>query len=74
MKVTYDKEAKAIYIELVVIPAGEVSSTEELVPDEVMIDRFKNGTICGIELLCIESLEDTSGNPLISEEGKTRRY
>ncbi len=56
MKVKYDKEVKAIYIELMDIPDGGVAHTEELVADTVFIDRNKAGDICGIEVLGVEEV------------------
>ena len=58
MKVTYDKKAGAIYIALTDIPNGGVAFTEELVADTVMVDRASDGSVCGVEILMVESIEE----------------
>lgn len=49
MKITFDKEADALYIEL----SDEEFSTNRKVDNETIIDLYKNGKIIGIELLNI---------------------
>ena len=56
MKVTYDREAKAMYFEF--MERGIDGKTEELIPDEVIIDKTLAGQIAGIEILGVESIED----------------
>lgn len=53
-KITYDKAAKAVYVQLVeTIKKGEVDKTKE---DNflVLVDRDKDGKALGIEILGIE--------------------
>ena len=47
MKITFDKEADAVYIEF---SSGEFDSNKKI-DDETIIDLDKNGQIIGIELL-----------------------
>lgn len=47
MKITIDKEADAMYIE---VSEGEFA-TNKIIDDETIIDLDKNGKIIGIELL-----------------------
>jgi len=47
MKITFDKEADAVYIEF---SSGEFSSNKKI-DDETIIDLDKNSNILGIELL-----------------------
>ena len=49
MKITYDKKADALYINL--NEGVQITETQELRPD-LMIDKSKDGTIIGIEILC----------------------
>jgi len=56
VKVTYDREAQALYI--YIAEGLEHGTTEELIPDTVMLDRSKLGVITGIEVLCVDKLED----------------
>lgn len=56
MKVTYDRKAKAMYFEL--MERGPDGITEELVPDEVIIDKTISGQIAGVEILGVEGIED----------------
>ena len=62
MKLTYDPEAKAVYIYLTdVIPYfGVVDHTQELTY-EVNVDWMKDGTLYGIEVLCVDD------KPIIEE-------
>ena len=50
MKITFDKEADAVYIYLKEILSGEVAKTISL-NDSVNIDVDKNGKTLGIEIL-----------------------
>lgn len=47
MKITFDKEADAIYIEF----SSEEFDSNKKIDDETIIDLDKNGQIIGIELL-----------------------
>lgn len=49
MKITFDKEADAIYIEL---SSGEFASNKKI-DDDTIIDLDKDGNITGIELLSV---------------------
>jgi len=55
MKVTYDAEAKALYVYIIDKPW--TIKTEELIPDSVFIHRTELGQIVGIEILDVD-LED----------------
>lgn len=50
MKVTYDKEADAMYIYLKKIEAGEVEDTIEL-NENIILDFDKDKKLIGIEIL-----------------------
>lgn len=52
MKITYDKTADALYINL--NEYAEVSETQEVRPD-LMLNKAEDGTIVGIEILCVSS-------------------
>lgn len=60
MKITFDKEADAMYIYL---KKKKVFKTKEIT-DDTIVDLDKNGNVIGIELLCaskripIEKLSD----------------
>ena len=56
MKLTYDPKTKAVYIYLTdVVPYfGVIDHTQELT-DEVNVDWMKDGTLYGIEVICVES-------------------
>lgn len=56
MKVTYDKEAQAMYFKF--MDRGVDGQTEELIRDEVIIDKTSLGQIAGIEILGVDSIED----------------
>ena len=56
MKVTYDREARAMYFKF--MERGLDGTTEELIPDEVVIDRNVSGQISGIEILGVDFIED----------------
>ena len=56
MKVTYDKEARAMYFEF--MERGADGSTEELIPDEVILDKTSQGVISGIEILGVDFIEE----------------
>ena len=58
MRITWDKQAHALYIELLDLPRGRDGSTEELVPDTVMIDKTALQQISGIEILGVDSIEE----------------
>ena len=69
MKVTYDREAKAMYFKL--LERGLDGTTEELVPDEVIIDKTILGQIAGVEILGVEGIEDiTRPRPRQRDTGK----
>ena len=55
--IEYDKEARAIYIRLLESNPSNHSHCEELVEDVVIIDRNKDGTIAGVEVLDVEAFE-----------------
>lgn len=61
MKVTYDKEAQAIYIKVSDVPSsfGVVDHTVELVADTVMIDYLSSGEVYGIEVLGVKEIESS---------------
>lgn len=52
MKVTYDKSADALYINL--NENGKVAETQEVRPD-LILNKAKDGTIIGIEILCVST-------------------
>ena len=54
MKVTYDREAEAMYFKFM---EGH-GKLEELVEDYVFIDRTPLGQVIGIEILNVHSIED----------------
>lgn len=56
MKVTYDRKAKAMYFKF--LKKGIDGTTEELIKDEVIIDKTKTGQIAGIEILGVDNIED----------------
>ena len=62
MRIRYDAKAKAVYIYLTDIPSsfGIVDHTQELT-DNVLVDWMKDGTLYGIDVLCVEE------KPLIKE-------
>ena len=68
MKITFDKEADAVYIEL---GSGELFSNKKI-DDFTIIDLDKNGNILGIELLNVSKriskdfLSDISVKNLVS--------
>jgi len=68
MKITFDKEADAVYIEL---GSGEFFSNKKI-DDFTIIDLDKNGNILGIELLNVSKriskdfLSDISVKNLVS--------
>ena len=49
MKITFDKEADAVYIEF---SSGEFASNKKI-DNDTIIDLDKNGNILGIELLSV---------------------
>ena len=49
MKITFDKEADAVYIEF---SSGEFASNKKI-DDDTIIDLDKDGNILGIELLSV---------------------
>ncbi len=59
MKVTYDQEARAMYLSF--CKRGISGTTEELIPDQVIIDKTVRGKIAGIEILGVDSIEDITG-------------
>jgi len=68
MKITYDKDADAMYIEF---DSGEFAKNKKI-DDETIIDLDKKGNILGIEILNVskrvskESLSDVSFKNLAS--------
>jgi len=68
MKITFDKEADAVYIEL---NEGEFASNKKI-DEDTIIDLDKNGNILGIELLNVsrriskDFLSDISVKNLVS--------
>ena len=58
MKVTYDREAQAMYFKF--MERGLDGSTEELILDEVVIDKTKLGQISGIEILGVKHIRDVT--------------
>ena len=56
MKVTYDREAHAMYFEFTERGAG--GYCEDLISDEVMLDKTASGQIAGIEILGVDEIED----------------
>ena len=53
-KITYDPEAKALYIYFKDIEPGQVDHTEEVVKDSINVDYDKTGSILGIEVLNLD--------------------
>lgn len=51
LKVTYDPTAKAVYIHLTTIKAGDVARTVEAIPQSVMLDFDHENRLIGIEVL-----------------------
>ena len=71
MKITYDAEAKAVYIYLTDIePYRGVSDNSQELTDDVLADWTKDGTLWGIEVLNVESkpLVLSEAEVLIGEE------
>ena len=62
MKVTYDKGAGAIYIQVSDVPSsfGVIDHTEELVANTVLIDYLSSGEVYGIDISGIDCIEDIS--------------
>lgn len=58
MKVEYDEEAKALYIYII---DATIAHTEELVANEVMIDKTAFQQIVGIEILGVDKIEILKG-------------
>ena len=56
MKVTYDREAKAMYFEL--MDRGVGGRTEEFIPNEVILDKNALGQVAGIEILGVDYIEE----------------
>ena len=52
MKITFDKEADAVYIEI----SEEEFKTNKKMDNETIIDLDKNGKIIGIELLNVSKI------------------
>ncbi|KKK54986.1 hypothetical protein LCGC14_3079130 [marine sediment metagenome] len=65
MKVTYDKRARAIYIQVSDVPSsfGIIDHTEELVADTVLIDYLLSGEVYGIDVSGIDCIEDITDVP-----------
>jgi len=63
MKVTYDRKAEAMYFKFV--ERGINGSTEELIPDVVIVDKTSLGEIAGIEILGVEFIEDITRRDLL---------
>ena len=65
MKVTYDKRAGAIYVEVSDVPRtfGVIDHTEELVANTVLIDYLPSGEVYGISISGIDCIEDITGKP-----------
>ena len=58
MKIRYDKEADALYIDLIDLPSME---SEEIAPG-IIVDYSKDGRIVGIEVLnASQKLQEVSG-------------
>ena len=51
MKITFDKEADAMYIEI----SGEDFATNRKIDDETILDLDESGKIIGIELLNVST-------------------
>ena len=70
MKITFDKEADAVYIEF---SSGEFASNKKI-DDDTIIDLDKDGKILGIEILSVSKripqdfLSDITVKNLISVE------
>ncbi len=60
MKVTYDKRARAIYIQVSDVPSsfGIIDHTKELVADTVLVDYLASGEVYGIDVSGIDCIED----------------
>ena len=56
MEATYDREAQTMYFEF--SNRGLDGSTEELIEDEVLIDKNCDGEITGIEITGVTSIKD----------------
>ena len=56
--IKFDKEARAVYIRFMESDPANHSHCEEIVRDIAVLDRNKDGTIAGIEVLDIENIED----------------
>ncbi len=60
MKIRYDKEARAAYIQLMPdLPEGEHVDYSHETPDINVLIDIKDGNVYGIDLLNIESVEIT---------------
>lgn len=59
MKVTYNKEAQAIYIKVSDVPSsfGIIDHTVELVTDTVLVDYLSSGEVYGIDITGVEEIE-----------------
>ena len=68
MKVTYDKEAQAMYFEF--MERGIDGTTEEFIPDVVIIDKTRLGQISGIEILGVKNIKNITRKPTNLKELK----
>ncbi len=55
MKVEYDIKAKALYIKF--LERGENGKTEDLIKDEVILDKTQFQQIAGIKILNVEEIK-----------------
>lgn len=53
MKLSFDVDAGAAYLK---ISEGEVATTEQLVPDAVLVDKDASGVIVGIEIIGVDTI------------------
>lgn len=62
MKVTYNREAQAIYIKVSDVPSSfrVIDHTVELVADTVLVDYLPSGEVYGISVSDVEEIESNA--------------
>ncbi len=68
VKITYDPEAQAIYVDLDEAGGNDVNDSNEIEEDVVVVDRRRDNTVRGVEFLGIEGSVTFSVEPV--EKGK----
>jgi len=71
MKVTYDKKAGTLYVQVSVVPSsfGIIARTEELVTNQVMVDYLASGEIYGIDVIGVDNVEQCGCIKSMDDDG-----